>query len=700
MDIFDTCSSINSAILARRDDQARNELIKLLDYHSEEKIEYSPLVNHLIRQTGLYPYINPETASWDDRYIYELFKVDVGLELPVTLHREQSFLLRKLVQGESLAISAPTSFGKSFVIDAFIKLSSPKNVVIIVPTIALTDETRRRLFPKFANEYRIITTTDVELDDKNIFIFPQERAIHYVNKLDELDMLIIDEFYKASPAFDKERSPSLIRAILKLGNIAKQRYFLAPNISYLNESVFTKDMEFIKMDFNTVFLEKHELYKTIKGDEEKKSETLLGILNNNPSKTLIYAGTYSHIDKVANLLIEKTPPLNRPLLTQFAEWLSRNYDNNWKLTNLVKRGHGIHNGQLHRSLSQIQIRLFEGKGGLDNIISTSSIIEGVNTSAEKIVIWRNRKGRARLDDFTYKNIIGRGGRMFKHFIGQIFILEEPPKEEQIQLKLEFPDEILGDVDEVQYDDVLSNEQLERIISFRKRMSEIIDPDTLMRLQSENAFQTSNFDLIEDIAFDIYRNTNEWNGLSFLNSDNPGNWDRLLYKIIGLVPGGWDTKYSSFVEFIKVLANNWKRTVPQLLGQLDEYDINIDMFFKLERNASFKLASLISDINVLYQAMFKDADIDISPFASKLSHAFLPSVVFQLEEYGLPRMISKKLHELSIFNFEDPELTIHSAINEFNRIGRSNLIRKAVGLHNFDKYIIDYFYDGIRIKLSP
>jgi reverse gyrase len=49
------------------------------------------------------------------------------------------------MSGKNLAIIAPTSFGKSFIIDAFIALKQPKNTAIIVPTIALTDETRRRL---------------------------------------------------------------------------------------------------------------------------------------------------------------------------------------------------------------------------------------------------------------------------------------------------------------------------------------------------------------------------------------------------------------------------------------------------------------------------------------------------------------------------------------------------------------------------
>ena len=66
------------------------------------------------------------------------------------------------------------------------------------------------------------------------------------------------------------------------------------------------------------------------------------------------------------------------------------------LKDLVKHGIGIHNGQLHRSLSQIQIKLFEEQNGLDYLVSTSSIIEGVNTQAESVVLWSNKNGLIRL----------------------------------------------------------------------------------------------------------------------------------------------------------------------------------------------------------------------------------------------------------------------------------------------------------------
>ena len=696
MDIFDACHKVNEYISVSNANEARNELIKVLDYLEIHQIKYDPLVNHLIRETGLYPYLQTETASWQDRFAYESFKVDIGSRKPVTLHREQSSLLKRLIDGESLAISAPTSFGKSFIIDSFISIRKPKNVVIIVPTIALTDETRRRLHRKFSDTYKIITTTDVELANSNIFIFPQERAINYVDKIDDLDLLVIDEFYKASPAFDKERSPALLRAILKLGENAKQRYFLAPNISQLNESMFTTGMEFLHLDFNTVFLEKHDLYKEIKGNEILKSRTFLEILKRTKGKSLIYAGSYSNIDKVANLIIDNFSIVETKILKDFEDWLAINYGKNWHLTNLVKRGTGIHNGQLHRSLSQIQIKLFDESDGLQNIISTSSIIEGVNTSAENVIIWRNKNGRARLNDFTYRNIIGRGGRMFRHFIGKIYILESPPDPTETQLELSFPDELIGDIDEEDYAQALTKEQIAKIILYKEEMTDILGDEAFSRLQYENAFQSSDSGLIKRIAQDIKSNSTSWGGLAYLNSNDVDCWDRLLYRIINLQPGGWEIEYKKYVGFIKILSNNWTASITDLLDQLDEYDIGVDLFFKLERNTTYKLASLLSDVNVIQKEVLGDRSTDISPFISKISHAFLPSVVYQLEEYGLPRMISKKMHARGIVDLTNSDLTLHQAIALFQDIGISNLNRRLPNLHSFDRYILNYFLDGISL----
>jgi hypothetical protein len=693
--VFDQCHIINELLIGKQENEARQELIKLLDYHQTNELDYNPLVNHLIRETGLFPYLEPETSNWEERFIYNAFKVDVGEEKPLTLHREQSFLLKSLLEGRNIAVSAPTSFGKSFVIDAYIKIKKPNNVLIIVPTLALTDETRRRLYKKFAHEYKIITTSDVELSDKNIFIFPQERAMNYINIVESFDIMIVDEFYKASSKFDKERSPSLIRAMIRLGAKSNQKYYLAPNITSIDSNPFTEDMEFIRLDFNTVFLEKHELYNQINNNEEK-SEKLLEILSVNRGKSLIYAGTYSNIDSLTYLFLDTYEPVKNELLEMFADWLSKNYDVNWSLTKLISREIGVHNGRLHRSLSQIQVKLFEEETGIRNLISTSSIIEGVNTSAENVIIWRNRKGSAKLDDFTYKNIIGRGGRMFKHFIGKIYILEQPPIEGQTQLDIPFPDEILGDLDDTKYEGLLTKEQVAKLKIYNDEMGELIGVQVYDELKAESAFQSSNSELIKTIAIDLTTNPDEWNGLYYLNEFKPENWDRLLYKVIKLQPGNWDTGYKVFVEFIKIMAYNWSKSIPELLKELEDYDVGIDKFFLLERNVTYKFSALLNDLNTLQKRILKDKQYDISKFIKWCSHAFLPKVVFQLEEYGLPRMISKKLHESNVIDFYNNELTIHSVVEQLNEIGKEMTIERTNNLDEFDKYILNYFFDGIKI----
>lgn len=694
--IFEQCHTVNDLLLAERDYEAREKLIKLLDYHDDQNLSYTPLVNHLIRETGLFPYLQTETSSWEERYIYEVFKVDVGNDVPVTLHREQSLLLKKLLNETSVAVSAPTSFGKSFVIDAFIKIKKPNNIMIIVPTIALTDETRRRMYKKFGAEYKIITTTDVEVGPKNIFIFPQERAISYLDKVQEFDLLIVDEFYKASNKFDKERSPSLVKAMIKIGQKSKQRYFLAPNISELEDNPFTQGMEFIHLDFNTVFLEKHELYKTINKDPKLKRDTLLDIIAAKDTKSLIYAGNYTNIDVISNILMVELPEKKSSLLMQFSEWLGKNYHYNWDLTMLVKRGTGVHNGRLHRSLGQIQVKLFEEENGLSNLISTSSIIEGVNTSAENVVIWMSKNGNNNLNDFTYRNIIGRSGRMFKHFIGKIYILDKPPLNTNTTLSIDFPEEILGDIDEKKYESVLTKEQVAKIVYYQEEMTTILGVDTYNRLKGESLFQSSNAELVKAIAIDMATYPESWNGLSFLNSKNTNHWERMLYKIINLQPGNWETKSRTFVAFIKTLRKNWFRGIPDLLAELEAHDVGINEFFKLERNVTFKFASLLKDVNTLQKEILKNKNYDISRFIGHVSHAFLPSVVFQLEEYGLPRMISKKIFKAGLINFYDPELTIHEAIRQFNIMGVNRIVSLSE-MDEFDIYIIQYFFDGIKVN---
>lgn len=195
MEVFETCYEINDLLESGKERAARDVLIQLLAHMSEAAMPYPAVLNHLIRRTGLYPYLQLEGASWDERYVHSAFAVDIGNQ-KATLHREQSLVLRKLLDGTDVAVSAPTSFGKSFIIDAYIAANRPTTVVILVPTIALMDETRRRIYRKFGVDYNIVTAPEARLADKNIFILPQERIFGYLPFIESIDLLVVDEFYK------------------------------------------------------------------------------------------------------------------------------------------------------------------------------------------------------------------------------------------------------------------------------------------------------------------------------------------------------------------------------------------------------------------------------------------------------------------------------------------------------------------------
>lgn len=696
-DIFSQCQKIVALLNNNQEAEARQQTIMLLDYHQKNGInELSPLCNSVLRQTGLYPYMEEQTSTLSDRLLMNCFKVDAGYQEEVVLHRDQFLLLRKLLEGKDVAVSAPTSFGKSFVIDSFIKIKRPSNVMIIVPTIALTDETRRRIYRKFAPEYKVITTTDTEASDKNIFIFPQERALAWVGKIDKLDILIIDEFYKASTQLNNDdRVPSLVKAIIKIGSKAKQRYFLAPNISSLEDNPFTKGMEFLRLDFSTVFLNKNDYSKEIGADEKKKGEILLNLNESLLGKTLIFAGTHSQVDKVSTLLSANTKVLGSELLASFSEWLGKNYEYNWRLPILAKRGIGIHTGQLHRSLSQIQVRLFEEETGLSRLVSTSSIIEGVNTSAENVVVWTTSTKGFSLDSFSYKNVIGRAGRMFRHFVGNIYVLQEAPDEAPVNLNIELPEQVVGEIDHEEYASYLSEDQIRAIKQQEAEMTDLLGGELYTRIKKGEGFQTSNSMAMRGVAVEMKAKPENWSRMTCL-SYSTDYWDNALYKLLYIRPGWWDTLYSKFVAFVKVLSQNWEKTIPELLHDLEKEDIGIDDFFKLERTVTFKLGSLLHDVDMLQKSILPEAGFDLSGFAYKVSHAFLPAAVYELEEYGLPRMISRKIQSAGFINFNDPDLSFENSIQIMKEIGPQK-IKAIESLDTFDKYIIDYFYEGLNVS---
>ena len=691
-EIFEECAQINALIENSNKAEARSMVINLLDKLRRDGNEYTPLINHVIREVGLFPYIDPKTALWEDQVVVEAFKANVGDETPVTLHSAQSHVLKRLLLGDNIAVSAPTSFGKSFIVDAFIAIRQPENVVMIVPTIALADETRRRIEHKFSHKYKIITTTDATITERNIFIFPQERSFAYLDKLEKIDMLIVDEFYKASSMFDDDRSSSLLSAIIELGRISRQKYYLAPNIHKIADNVFTQGMQFMRLtDFKTVITKAAKIYEKRRSDEnvdEFKKNNLVNILQNNTAKTLVYAGSYNNINKVSTILADNLPYKETSLLRDFNDWLKVNYGDSFSLCQLSERGIGIHNGKMHRSLSQIQVKLFECTEGLDTIISTSSIIEGVNTQAEQVIVWSNKNGLHKFDYFTYRNIIGRAGRMFKYFVGKVYLLEEPPVQENTTLTIDFPDEVAESLDSEDPGIEINQEQNNHIKEYEEFMMNALGAENFRQIRKLSIFKSCDPRILKSLIEKLKANPNWPRGYAALAATNTYNWREPVLDVVSLLG-------DNMARLIKIaiwkMPDNWTRSIAEVYSELS--DISYEDLFSAERYLSYNLCSTLSVINILKKS-FDPTSPDISLFIGRAANAFLPKLVYQLEDYGLPRMISRKIQNSGLINLEDDSVEISEIIKQFNNIGREKVIQGLNNLLPFDKFIINYFYDGI------
>lgn len=707
--VFDRCKKINNIINRNEESIAREELIFLLDYinsHSEKKKiyeYYGQILNHLKRELGFYPYMEIEYAIWQDRYAYEYFTLPIGKDNKyLTVHREQSNVINKLLQGDSFLLSAPTSFGKSFLIDAFISIQNPLSVLIIVPTLALMDETRRRLQNKFSSKYRIITTPDAPFnpEEYKIFIFPQERALSYIHKIDCLDLFVVDEFYKIDSKFDKERSPSLLKAINYFKNISNQMYFIAPNISAPSNDLkkYIKNIEFLKLDFSTVALKITDYSSEIPKITNKnkkgliiKQNRLLHILQQNIDKTLIYSATYNDINILSDFLsknINYNSQDNR-LILNFSQWLVHNYGIHWSLPKLISKGIGIHTGRLHRSIAQLVIKLFEEENAINIILSTSSIIEGVNTSAKNVIIWKAKNGTKNLDFYSYKNVIGRSGRMFKHFVGNVFLLDRAPQDESVTLSINFDDNIL--LDYIENDDKeINNPQLknraisnsQKLFSLTgKKYHEIIESITNSDIQIKFEDLIALITELEDYKFR--------QSLKYLQNKYFNN----LYNILNLKIISTPNKYSYFVNFVDYISKNFNQPIPKQIEELRKKlfgSFSVDDYFQYEKIVTFDLAQLIADINIIVNILYPNDNIDLSWVATQFSSAFLLPNILLLEEFGLPRSISlqmqNKLNDVIQHN------NIQEVIKYFNE-NRLTII-SFFNKNSFESYILEHFYSGL------
>ena len=188
---------------ARRNDEIVPEDINLL-----ESVLFSASVRlrtfgyNRLNALGSDQFEKDSISALRDECISEYYKTKTGF----VLDRMQKLVLDAFDDGnKKLFLSAPTSFGKTFLLKEIIyrNYQQYQNLIIVLPTVALLMEVTEDLshfFKQHHLSYQVHNSVyrDLELGDRNVFILTPERVLRLLALQSDLtvDFFFYDEIYK------------------------------------------------------------------------------------------------------------------------------------------------------------------------------------------------------------------------------------------------------------------------------------------------------------------------------------------------------------------------------------------------------------------------------------------------------------------------------------------------------------------------
>ncbi len=379
----------------------------------------------------------------------------------------QQKLWLNLLQRRRIALAAPTSAGKSFVLQGYLSAlfdnEQPKSVVYIVPTRALIAQVAEDLTIQFRGmdqDIPSIVTIPVDaetsLAERAIYVMTQERVQLALGAHPDFSasVIIVDEAHSIA---DGSRGVLLQWVIddLLIRNPASQILFASPAIRNLD--IFgrlfglTDLVEFasveptVAQNFLVTTVQsatKGKLVIHTAGDGSRalqqvatlqlgrtlasRTEKLVHIpaVLGRGHSNIIYANGAAEAESVAlqlaELMSDRESTESRLALSDLAkEAVHANY----ALVECVKHGVAFHYSNIPTQLRRA-IEAAVSSGEVDYLVCTSTLLQGVNLPTKNIFMFAPEKGRTKaLESTDFWNLAGRAGRLKREFQGNIFLID-------------------------------------------------------------------------------------------------------------------------------------------------------------------------------------------------------------------------------------------------------------------------------------
>lgn len=654
-DSFDLAAWCSSNLANGNSIQARDLVIRAIDNRERLDPQTLSVWYDVVESAGLHPYLDGNNLSGSSRIRWEYHR---SAFLPdIVFHEEQLPISLDLLSGNSVVVSAPTSFGKSLLIEEVVASKRYSNIVVIQPTIALLDETRKRL-RKYNDNYNIIvSTTQSPSVSANIFLFTAERVVEY-KQFPKIDFFVLDEFYKLSLSRDDERAVVLNHAFYKLAKHTNRFYMLGPLVRSVPQVFQDRfDFKWIHTQFQTVAVDEKDVKLPARIKKEERQTQLFELIDSLEDQTLVYCSSpqkattlaleYSVWKKESGVTAEQQ---ESETIRDVIEWIAVNIHPDWGLVTCLESQIGFHHGSIPRHLGSSLVDLFNA-GDIDVLFCTSTLIEGVNTTARNVVLFDKKKGPKYIDYFDYRNIAGRSGRMKKYYIGRVFRFY--PEPEQLELDVDIP---VITQEEAPLE-LLVQLDPEEIIESRKEDLEafaILDPEVQQIIRSNSGIPVQGqIELIEELSRHANHYHKQLSWRSIPSYDELRACTKLIWYFL-LSPKDNKARVSS-PDQLAVLTRQYQRSASlsamikqQLISRYWQEKkpgiqerVNEVTFFTLRvlRNwFDFRLPKLLTALSFIQNYVFTNKNLppgDYTYYALSIENSFLPPTLSAVLEYDVP-----------------------------------------------------------------
>jgi hypothetical protein len=522
---------------------------------------------------------------------------------------------------------------------------------------------------KYTDDYKIIVRTSQKPSGEkgNLFLFTAERVMEYP-EFPKIEFFVMDEFYKLSAKRDEERSDVLNNAFNLLVNKHESKfYLLGPNIDDISEGFAEKyNAKFVKTSYSLVDNRIINLFSEDFGDrgskKSKKENTLFDLLLKlKDEQTIIYCSSPMRVRYMSRKFCDYLDGKNVKITSDelsLAEWIRINIGEKWGLINCLNHGIGIHDGTLQKHITSSIIQYFNERK-LNYLFCTTTIIEGVNTSAKNVVFFDKTKGiRKPIDFFDYSNIKGRSGRLMVHYVGRIFNFNKPPEKKTVIIDIPFfeqdkvSDEILIHIDEKDVKNKES-EQYKNLKKIPQEERELFKKNGVLVRGQKNILEVLKKDIHEKYPLLSWETFPSYSQLEYVLSLA---WDNLIKR-------GESIRPMTFPKLVKVTSDygkgqdisqlvkgnyNYFKRLKKYEGKTDEEIFDeavMDAFQVLRHWFHYKVPKWLNVMNSLQKYVCEKSGLrpgNYTLYSNQIENDFVRRNLSILVEYGIPKSAIDKL----------------------------------------------------------